>query len=147
MLEQESENDNKENLEENIREICLDNVDQKISENFSLDKLTLTFEKGKKYAIVGKSGSGKSSIIKLLTEYGADYTGRVLINGHELSGLNKESIMHISPVCYQQTYIFNDTVFNNVALYQNYSKDEVIKALQKAGILNEAPKSMSLSAL
>ena len=134
LLEQESENENKKNIEENIREICLDNVDQKISETFSLDKLTLTFEKGKKYAIVGKSGSGKSSIIKLLTEYGADYTGQVLINGHELSGLNKESIMHISPVCYQQTYIFNDTVFNNVALYQNYSKDEVIEALRKAGI-------------
>ena len=140
LLEQESENDNKENLEENIQEICLDNVDQKISENFSLDKLTLTFEKGKKYAIVGKSGSGKSSIIKLLTEYGADYTGRVLINGHELLGLNKESIMHISPVCYQQTYIFNDTVFNNVALYQNYSKDEVIEALQKAGIYDTIQK-------
>lgn len=140
LLEQESENDHKENLEENIQEICLDNVDQKISENFSLDKLTLTFEKGKKYAIVGKSGSGKSSIIKLLTEYGADYTGRVLINGHELSGLNKESIMHISPVCYQQTYIFNDTVFNNVALYQNYSKDEVIEALRKAGIYDTIQK-------
>lgn len=140
LLEQESENDNKENLEENIQEICLDNVDQKISEKFSLDKLTLTFEKGKKYAIVGKSGSGKSSIIKLLTEYGADYTGRVLINGHELLGLNKESIMHISPVCYQQTYIFNDTVFNNVALYQNYSKDGVIEALQKAGIYDTIQK-------
>lgn len=134
LLEQGSENDNKENMEENIREICLENVNQKISEIFSLDKLTLTFEKGKKYAIVGKSGSGKSSIIKLLTEYGADYTGRVLINGQELSGLNKESIMHKSPVCYQQTYIFNDTVFNNVALYQDYSKDEVIEALRKAGI-------------
>lgn len=134
LLEQESENENKEYLGENIREICLDNVDQKISENFSLDKLTLTFEKGKKYAIVGKSGSGKSSIIKLLTEYGPDYTGRILINGQELSELNKESIMHVSPVCYQQTYIFNDTIFNNVALYQNYAKDEVIEALRKAGV-------------
>lgn len=134
LLEQESENDNKRNIEENIREICLDNVNQEISESFSLDKLALTFEEGKKYAIVGKSGSGKSSIIKLLTEYGADYTGRVLINGQELSGLNRESIMHVSPVCYQQTYIFNDTVFNNVALYQDYSGEEVIEALRKAGI-------------
>ena len=117
-----------------IREICLDNVNQKIGESFSLDELTLTFEKGKKYAIVGKSGSGKSSIIKLLTEYGTDYTGRVLINGQELTELNRESIMHISPVCYQQTYMFNDTVFNNVALYQNYSKDDVVEALRKAGI-------------
>lgn len=134
LLEQESENDNKENIEENIQEICLDNVNQKISEGFSLDNLTLTFEKGKKYAIVGKSGSGKSSIIKLLTEYGADYTGRILINGQELSGLNKESVMHVSPVCYQQTYLFNDTIFNNVGIYQNYSRNEVIEALQKAGI-------------
>lgn len=42
--------------------------------------------------------------------------------------------MHVSPVCYQQTYMFNDTVFNNVALYQEYSKEEVINALKKAGI-------------
>lgn len=134
LLELESENDNKESLEENIREIRLDQVHQKISESFSLDDLTLHFEKGKKYAIVGKSGSGKSSIIRLLTEYGADHTGKVLINGKELSEINRESIMHVSPVCYQQTYIFNDTVFNNVALYQEYSKEEVINALKKAGI-------------
>lgn len=140
LLGQESENDNKEHLEEAIQEICLEDVDQKISETFSLDKLTLTFEKGRKYAIVGKSGSGKSSIIKLLTEYGPGYTGRVLINGRELSGLNRESIMHISSVCYQQTYIFNDTVFNNVALYQDFPKGEVIEALRKAGIYDTIRK-------
>ena len=134
LMDQGSENDNKESIEENIQEICLDNVVQKVSESFLLDKLTITFEKGKKYAIVGKSGSGKSSIIRLLTEYGENYTGHVLVNGKELSKVNKESIMHVSPVCYQQTYIFHDTIFNNVALYQDYCKDEVIVALQKAGI-------------
>ena len=140
LLAQESENDNKEMVDGEIREICLDNVNQKIGESFSLDELTLTFEKGKKYAIVGKSGSGKSSIIKLLTEYGTDYTGRVLINGQELTELNRESIMHISPVCYQQTYMFNDTIFNNVALYQNYSKDDVVEALRKACIYDTIQK-------
>ncbi len=134
LLELESENDNKESLEEDIREISMDQVHQKISDSFSLDNLMLNFEKGKKYAVVGKSGSGKSSIIKLLTEYGADYTGKVLINGKELSELNRESIMRVSPVCYQQTDIFNDTVLNNVALYQDYSKEDVINALKKAGI-------------
>ena len=113
----------------------MDNVGQKISDNFSLDKLTMTFEKGKKYAIVGKSGSGKSSIIKLLTEYGPDYTGRVLIDGHELSGLNKESIMHVSPVCYQQTYIFSDTVFNNVTLYQDYPPAIVLQGVKTKFII------------
>ena len=136
LLEQDSENDNKENIEQNIKKISLDNVGQKISDNFSLDKLTMTFEKGKKYAIVGKSGSGKSSIIKLLTEYGPDYTGRVLIDGHELSGLNKACESGL----YQQTYIFSDTVFNNVTLYQDYSKDEVIEALRKAGIYDTIQK-------
>jgi len=140
LLELESENDNKESLEEDIREICMDQVHQKISDSFSLDNLTLHFEKGKKYAVVGKSGSGKSSIIKLLTEYGADFSGKVLINGKELSELNRESIMHVSPVCYQQTYIFNDTVLNNVALYQDYSKEEVIDALKKAGIYDTIQK-------
>lgn len=140
LLELESENDNKESLEETIREIRLDQVHQQINDSFSLDDLKLHFEKGKKYAIVGRSGSGKSSIIKLLTEYGADYTGKVLINGKELSEINRESIMRVSPVCYQQTYLFNDTVFNNVALYQDYSKEEVIDALKKAGIYDTIQK-------
>lgn len=48
--------------------------------------------------------------------------------------------MHISPVCYQQTYIFNDTVFNNVALYQDFSKGEVIESLRKAGIYDTIRK-------
>lgn len=139
LLGLESENDNKESLEENIREIRLEHVQQKINDSFSLE-LMLNFEKGKKYAIVGKSGSGKSSIIKLLTEYGADYNGKVLINGKELSELNRESIMHVSPVCYQQTYIFNDTVFHNVTLYQEYLKEEVINALKKAGIYDTIQK-------
>lgn len=134
LLTQESENDNRESIGEDIYEIRLEDAAQKISDGFSLENLTLTFEKGKKYAIVGKSGSGKSSIIKLLTEYGPAYTGKVLINGQELSELNRESIMHVSPVCYQQTYIFNSTVFDNVALYQDYSRDEVIEALKKAGV-------------
>lgn len=140
LLARESENDGKEMLEGTIREISLDHVNQRINDSFSLDQLTLTFEKGKKYAVVGRSGSGKSSIIKLLTEYGSEYTGKILINGKELSKLNRESIMHVSPVCYQQTYLFNDTVFNNVALYQEYSKEEVVNALKKAGIYDTLQK-------
>lgn len=134
LLTGESDHDNKESIGEEIQEIQLDNVSQKISDDFSLDHLTLTFEKGKKYAIVGEKGSGKSSIVKLLTEYGTDYTGHALVNGQELSELNRESILQVSPVSEQQPYIFNDTVFNNVALYQNYSRDQVVEALQKAGI-------------
>lgn len=141
----ESENDSRESLAGSIQEIRLDNVTQKISDSFSLDHLNLTFEKGRKYAIVGKSGSGKSSILKLLTEYGPEYTGQVRINGQELSGLNRESILHVCPVCYQQTYLFHDTVFNNVALYQDYSREQVVEALKRAGIydtIQRLPKGL-----
>ena len=128
LLELESESHGKEALREDIREIRLEQVGQRIGEGFSLEGLNLTFEKGRKYAIVGRSGSG------LLTEYGPEYTGRILVNGRELSGLGRESVMHVSPVCYQQTYLFNDTIFNNVALYQDYTKEQVAEALEKAGI-------------
>ncbi len=140
LLTGESDHDNKESIGEEIQEIRLDNVSQKISDDFSLDHLTLTFEKGKKYAIVGEKGSGKSSILKLLTEYGTDYTGHALVNGQELSELNRESIVQVSPFADQQVYIFKDTVFNNVALYQNYSIDQVTEALQKTGIYDTVRK-------
>jgi ABC-type multidrug transport system fused ATPase/permease subunit len=134
LLGLEGESQGKEALREDIREIRLEQVSQRIGEGFSLKGLDLTFEKGGKYAIVGRSGSGKSSIIRLLTEYGPAYTGHILVNGRELSGLDRESVMHLSPVCYQQTYLFNDTIFNNVALYQDYTKEQVVEALKKAGI-------------
>lgn len=140
LLTGESDHDHKESMGEELREIRLDNVFQKISDDFSLKQLTLTFKKGGKYAIVGKSGSGKTSILKLFTEYGPDYTGQALVNGQELSELNRESILQVSPVSEQQPYIFNDTVFNNVALYQNYSRDQVVEALQKAGIYDTVRK-------
>lgn len=140
LLSGESDHDNKESMGAELREIRLDNVSQKISDDFSLEHLTLTFEKGGKYAIVGKSGSGKTSLLKLLTEYGSDYTGQAFMNGQELAELNRESILHVSPVSEQQPYIFKDTVFNNVALYQNYSRDQVMEALQEAGIYDTVRK-------
>ena len=69
-----------------IREIRLEQVGQESGKGFSMEGTDLTFGLGRKYAIVGRSGSGKSGIIRLLTQYGPDDTGRILVNGRELSG-------------------------------------------------------------
>lgn len=59
---------------------------RKAARAFSMEGIDLTFGLGRKYAIVGRSGSGKSGIIRLPTQYGPDDTGRILVNGRELSG-------------------------------------------------------------
>lgn len=67
------------------------------------------------------------------------YIMQLLIDSSDYKEL-LENIMHISPVCYHQTYLFNDTVYNNVALYQNHPKGEVIEALRKADIYDTIQK-------
>ncbi len=79
------ESDGKEALWGDIREIRLEQVGQESGEGFSMEGIDLTFGLGRKYAIVGRSGSGKSGIIRLPTQYGPDDTGRILVNGRELS--------------------------------------------------------------
>lgn len=119
-----------------INRIIFDHATQQISEKFSLANLTFSIEKGKKYAIVGKSGSGKSSLTKLLTEDMDSYEGVVLVNDIPLKKLNKESFGMYCYICHQKPFIFNDTVINNITLWDDYSAEEVQTALQEAHIWN-----------
>ena len=101
-----------------------------------LKNVNFTFEKGKKYAIVGASGSGKSTIAKLIMGYYDNYEGDVLINNHNVYDIDRESLYKAFSMLHQNVFILDDTLKNNITLYHKYSDDEYSLALEKAKLLD-----------
>ena len=100
-----------------------------------LKDVSFLVKKGERVAIVGASGSGKSSIINLLLHLYVPDSGRICVNGIDLKEFNLASWHKMIGLVDQETVIFNDTVYNNI-LYGNLdaSRAEVIDAAKKAQI-------------
>ncbi|MCL2400107.1 MAG: ABC transporter ATP-binding protein/permease [Defluviitaleaceae bacterium] len=102
----------------------------------ALKNINYTFKKGGKYAIVGASGSGKSTIAKLIMGYYDDYNGDVLINRSNVRDINREGLYKTVSMLHQNVFLLDDTLRNNITLYSNYSDEEYRTALQRASLLN-----------
>lgn len=98
--------------------------------------LSFTITKDQKVAFVGSSGSGKSTLIDILSGFHDDYTGSILIDGTELRDIDKGDWRSLFGYVSQETFIFNDTVYNNLifGLDRQVDMQEVIEATQKAQI-------------
>jgi len=81
-----------------------------------IDNVSFTIEKNKKTAIVGESGCGKSTIIKLLQGYYDDYEGEIFINGHSLSNWNLHKLRAQISCVTQAEYLFSDSIRKNIML-------------------------------
>lgn len=99
-----------------------------------LHDISLNIIRGKKYAIVGKSGCGKTTLIKLLLGYYSNYKGSIYYDENELSQLNMEHIHELSSMIHQNIYIFNETILDNICLHKSYSEIELNKTLEKSGM-------------
>ncbi len=112
----------------NYREVSL-----QIGNNKILDKVNLEIKKGEKVAILGLTGSGKSTLVKILPALVKNYTGQVLIDGVEIKNYSVSSLRkHIGMVS-QDVFIFNDTLRNNLLIAKPDATDEeLIEALKKS---------------
>lgn len=99
-----------------------------------LKDVNFVFQKNKKYAILGESGCGKSTLIKLVTGYFADYDGEILFDGVELRNLDISSIGKIVSVVQQNVFLFDDDIYENICLYQNYSEELINKSIKTSGV-------------
>lgn len=100
----------------------------------ALTDITISFDENKKYAIVGPSGSGKSTLIQLLQGYWNQYDGTMSLGGVDIRGIsNKEIFSHIS-VLQQEIIIFDTSIWNNITLYKEFTKEQVERVVDAANL-------------
>ena len=100
-----------------------------------LNDLNLTFEANKTTAIVGRSGSGKSTILSLLNKLYSINSGEILIDGHNIDELTEDSLRNNIGVVTQAPYIFNRTIRENLQfINEKATEEEMISALKRAHI-------------
>ena len=104
------------------------NEEQKLIEDFSLN-----IQKGQKVAIVGPTGAGKTTIINLIMRFYDPVSGEIRVNDINNLDIKKDSLRKHIGMVLQDTWIFDGTIFENIAYTKvNASKEEVIEAAKKA---------------
>jgi len=115
------------------KEVVLKNVTFKYQEADVLKNFSLKIPKGKTVALVGQSGSGKSTIANLVTRFYDVNEGSIEIDGDNVKSLTKYSLRDLMGIVAQDSILFNDTIRNNVKLGKQDATDEqVIEALKIA---------------
>jgi ATP-binding cassette subfamily B protein len=93
----------------------------------TLRDVSLCVHQGEKIAIVGESGSGKTTLAKLLLRFYEPEQGKILLDGTELSSVNLHALRQSVAYVDQNTFLFSDTIKNNLKLGNQNATDEEIK--------------------
>ena len=110
-----------------------------------LRDVSLLLAKGRSYAVIGRSGSGKSSLMDLLLGFAAPDAGRILIDGVSSTEISEQELRKEILLVTQDTTIFNDTLGNNIRFGADATDAEVLEACRIAGInqfLGELPMGL-----
>lgn len=96
---------------------------------YVLKNVSFVLEKGHQIALVGSTGSGKSTILRLISKTYQDYEGSILLNGIELSQISSEDSAHLFSMMMQDVHLFEETIQFNIALGKEHlSRNEVEQA-------------------
>ena len=104
------------------------------AKEYSLRNLSLKFPLGKRLAIVGKNGSGKSTFIKLLCRLYDPTEGEIRLNGVDIREYDYEEYLNIFSVVFQDFKLFSFSLGQNVATTMEYDKEKAEQCLVKAGL-------------
>jgi subfamily B ATP-binding cassette protein MsbA len=110
---------------------------------FSLDGLTLEVNRGEVVALVGPSGSGKSTIANLLPRFYDVDSGAVLIDGTDIRNVRLASLRRQIAIVSQETFLFNDTVMNNIRYGRPDATAEEIRAAASNALAEEFIAAMT----
>jgi subfamily B ATP-binding cassette protein MsbA len=111
----------------------LKNISFKYEDDYVLNDFSLKIAKGKTVALVGQSGSGKSTIANLLTRFYDVNKGDISIDGESIKNITKHSLRSLIGLVTQDSILFNDTIKYNIKLSnKNATDEEIIEALKIA---------------
>lgn len=114
-------------------DIVLEHVDFSYEQKKILDDVSLTIPEKKTVAIVGPSGSGKTTLCNLMARFWDVQGGKVMLGGRDVKEYSYDSLIHNFSFVFQRTYLFSDTIANNIRFGKpEASMDEVIAAAKKA---------------
>lgn len=99
-----------------------------------LHDINVTFEAGRKYAIVGASGSGKSTLLNLLMASHENYTGEICYDGHEIKGISSESLYDMVSMVSQNVFVFNASIRDNITMFSRFPRPEVDRTIELSGL-------------
>ena len=109
------------------------NVDFSYGQTKILDKISFSIKKGESVALVGSSGSGKTTIANLLNGFYNSNSGSISIDGMEISSITRDSLYKNISIVTQESILFNDTIMNNIRIGDLDSIDEdIVNAAKEA---------------
>lgn len=114
--------------------IEFDNVSFAYNDKAVIENLSFSLQEGKSYALVGSSGSGKSTVAKLISGFYNVNEGSIKIGGIPISEYSDEALIKAISFVFQDSKLFKKSIYDNVALAnKDATRDDVMKALKLAG--------------
>ena len=114
-------------------EVALNNISFSYNSNEVIKNISLKIPEGKKVALVGSSGSGKSTLVDLICRYYDVKGGSITIDGVDVKEIKLSSLRKMIGFVSQNTFLFNDTIANNIALGKpGATEEEIIEAAKIA---------------
>ena len=125
-----------------------EHIEPKLTRGISIRDLSFAYEQDKPvltdvdmelpvggcYALVGGSGSGKSTILNLLMAAYDTYAGHILYDGRELKNIAPSSLYDLVSIIQQNVFVFNSTIRDNITLFSDFPKAEVDRAVRLSGL-------------
>lgn len=99
-----------------------------------LNDVDMELRAGGCYALVGSSGSGKSTILNLLMASSRNYQGEILYDGKELKTVSADSLYDLVSIIQQSVFVFNSTIRNNITMFSEFPEEEIKRAVRLSGL-------------
>ena len=135
-------NSDKQQHKNEFNDLVIENLSFSYDEKQILDNLNINLEKGVTLGIGGESGKGKSTLLKLLMRYFDPNQGRILFDKTNLKDYSETELHSLESVMEQKTFIFADTIKNNLSLKNEKISQEDIEKAAEAASLSEWIESL-----